>query len=253
MDDVSPEGWKAIQEFYLENKGTPDGDWKIEKQETWAKGATFVNHWEQPTTLIPLPQRIKTIIWRDLSVVLGEWAKVDPKELFGSSVYGIRRYWNNSWLATHVDRGDQLVLSAIINVDIGKMEEEWPLLIHDHDENPSLVFLRPGDVVLYESAAVIHGRPLPMRGEFMANVFAHCSLSGWTYNKEEKAEKSWPWDDDLGEETDEEKNTVEETNEERKNLDQETTNDSVQGKDVDQGETEQTSVDDPETEPKHEL
>jgi prolyl 4-hydroxylase len=40
-----------------------------------------------------------------------------------------------------------------------------------------------GDVVLYESAVAIHGRPLALNGKYMANIFAHTKPKGWSYNK----------------------------------------------------------------------
>lgn len=39
----------------------------------------------------------------------------------------------------HLDRGDELVLSAIINVDQGKMDEPWPLQVYDHQLQPHIV------------------------------------------------------------------------------------------------------------------
>jgi prolyl 4-hydroxylase len=33
--------------------------------------------------------------------------------------------------------------------------------------------MAPGDMVLYESHSVIHGRPFPLNGKFYANVFVH--------------------------------------------------------------------------------
>ena len=36
---------------------------------------------------------------------------------------------------------------------------QWPLLILDHDDNEHEVLMRPGDMVLYESAKLLHGRP----------------------------------------------------------------------------------------------
>jgi hypothetical protein len=74
-----------------------------------------------------------------------------------------------------VDRAEELILSVIINVDqgmafsffifhfsfrfhlvfffafvdfrlsrAGKMEEEWPLQVFDHEGRPSIVFMEPG-------------------------------------------------------------------------------------------------------------
>ena len=33
--------------------------------------------------------------------------------------------------------------------------------------------MQPGDMVLYESHSVIHGRPFPMKGRSFVNVFLH--------------------------------------------------------------------------------
>jgi prolyl 4-hydroxylase len=38
--------------------------------------------------------------------------------------------------------------------------------------------MEPGDMVLYESHSVIHGRPFPMKGRFMANIFVHFEPTG---------------------------------------------------------------------------
>jgi len=176
--DISPEGWAGIVKFYNEKKDT-----SYEILEGWDEANIYVNHWEARQTMIHLPHNVKEIIWRDIRKSLGEWANVDPNTLEGSSVYGIRRYWNGSTLANHLDRGNVLVLSAIINVDQGDMQEDWPLEVIDHDLQPHNVFMKPGDCVFYESAVVIHGRPLALKGKYMANVFAHTKPNDWDYEK----------------------------------------------------------------------
>jgi len=178
--DVSPEGWALITEFYEKNKDT-----ETEKVEKWDPFNTFVNHWEVNTTMIPLPQATKKIIWRDLSVLLGVWADIPPEDLIGSSIYGVRRYWNGSYLENHVDRPQELILSVIINIDQGNMQEPWPLEVFNHQGIPSIVLMDVGDIVLYESATVIHGRRLPMRGEYFANVFAHTKPIDWDFKVDE--------------------------------------------------------------------
>jgi len=35
------------------------------------------------------------------------------------------------------------------------------------------VTMEPGDLVLYESHSILHGRQFPLKGRFMANVFIH--------------------------------------------------------------------------------
>lgn len=58
----------------------------------------------------------------------------------------------------HVDTANTHVISAIINVD-QDVDEPWRLLILDHDENEHWITMAPGDMVLYESAKMLHGRP----------------------------------------------------------------------------------------------
>ena len=69
-----------------------------------------------------------------------------------------RKYTNGSVLRMHVDTVNTHVVSAIINVD-QDVDEDWPLLILDHDDNEHTLIMKPGDMVLYESAKLLHGRP----------------------------------------------------------------------------------------------
>jgi len=93
------------------------------------------------------------------------------QRLASTSVYGIRIYHNQSILAPHVDRLP-LVSSAIINVD-QDVDEPWYLEVYDHDGVAHNISMEPGDMVLYESHSIIHGRPFPLQGKFFANIFVH--------------------------------------------------------------------------------
>lgn len=87
------------------------------------------------------------------------------------SLYGIRIYTENSVLATHVDRLP-LVSSAIINV-AQDVDEPWPIEVYGHDGKATNVTMEPGDMVMYESHSVLHGRPFPLKGRYYANIFVH--------------------------------------------------------------------------------
>merc|ERR1712183_577891 len=71
------------------------------------------------------------------------------------------------------------VSSAIINVD-QDVDEPWPLEVIGHDGRAVNVTMEPGDMVLYESHSVIHGRPFPMNGRYYANLFVHFEPNGHT-------------------------------------------------------------------------
>merc|ERR1712174_29093 len=98
------------------------------------------------------------------------------KNLKTTSLYGIRVYEEGAILATHVDRLP-LVSSAIINVD-QDVDEPWPLEVIGHDGKAYNVTMEPGDMVLYESHSVLHGRPFPLKGRFFANLFVHFEPTG---------------------------------------------------------------------------
>jgi prolyl 4-hydroxylase len=101
--------------------------------------------------------------------VLEEWAKV---KLTPTDMYGMRVYTAGAVLNNHVDRVSTHAISVIINV-AQDVEEPWPLEIVDHKGVAHNVTIKTGDMVLYESASCIHGRPWPLLGRAFVNVFCH--------------------------------------------------------------------------------
>ena len=53
------------------------------------------------------------------------------------------------------------------------VDEPWPLEIYAHDGKAYNITMEPGDLVLYESHSVVHGRPFPLKGRYFANLFIH--------------------------------------------------------------------------------
>ena len=102
-----------------------------------------------------------------------EWISHEVTEC---SLYGIRVYTEGAILATHVDRMP-LVSSAILNVD-QDVDEPWPIEVIGHDGKAYNITMEPGDMVLYESHSVLHGRPFPLKGRFYANIFIHFEPTG---------------------------------------------------------------------------
>ena len=111
---------------------------------------------------------LKQHIWNAARDTIEEWTGYKQAEC---SLYGIRVYKEGAMLAPHVDRLP-LVSSAIINVD-QDVDEPWPLEVIGHDGIARNITMEPGDLVLYESHSILHGRPFPLKGRFMANVFIH--------------------------------------------------------------------------------
>jgi prolyl 4-hydroxylase len=116
---------------------------------------------------------LKERIWEAARPTLEAWTgmKLQP-----TSLYGIRVYTEGAILAPHVDRLP-LVSSCIINV-AQDVDEDWVLEVYDRHDRAVNVTMEPGDMVLYESGSLMHGRPFPMKGNFYANIFIHFEPTG---------------------------------------------------------------------------
>ncbi|CAM9160642.1 unnamed protein product [Choristocarpus tenellus] len=166
---VPEETFAAIRDWHSQNVGT-------EKVEKWLDDNTYVNHWKVPTYMIRVPHWLKEQVQIDMQMLMEEWAGVTLKP---TSLYGVRHYHRGAVLAAHVDRVETHVISAIINV-AQDVDNRWPLFVRGHDGVDQEIFIEPGDMILYESASVIHGRPTPFNGEFFANLFLHYApTEGW--------------------------------------------------------------------------
>lgn len=129
----------------------------------------------------------------ELQPLAEEWSNLQLKH---SATYGIRylfdyifmklntrlcrRYTNGSWLISHVDRFNTHVISAILNVD-QSVDKDWPLYILDNEGNIHKEFIMPGEMLWYESARAVHGRPDNFVGEYFDNIFIHWAPVGRWY------------------------------------------------------------------------
>ena len=171
-----------LKEFYENHKAE-------KKLEQWPRRNTYVNNWVAPTYMVNFEDRrfsegisLKQKTWDNVKPIIEEWT---GKKLDQSSLYGVRIYENEAVLATHVDRLP-LVSSCIIQID-QDIDEPWPLEVIGHDGKAYNVTMKPGDMVLYESHTVLHGRPHPLKGRMYANVFVHFIPQGHdTFNAQEQ-------------------------------------------------------------------
>lgn len=122
-----------------------------------------------PARMIDLDATLRAPIAATLKPLLEAWV---CQPLRTTAVYGIREYQQGATLDMHIDRMETHIISAILNV-AQEVSTEWPLFIHDHFGRRHAVFLKPGEMLLYESARLQHGRPEPLDGANFANVFVH--------------------------------------------------------------------------------
>jgi hypothetical protein len=125
------------------------------------------------------------------------WSDMD---LIPSAAYGFRLYRNSSQLMMHVDLVQTHIISFIYHIDRSEDAESWPLYIEDFHGRTHEVYLTSGDVLFYESAKCLHGRPKPLRGSWYSSVFVHYRpATGWSeIDHQELARKALPptWKDD---------------------------------------------------------
>jgi prolyl 4-hydroxylase len=171
-----PALYKVVKQFWDDNKNK-------QTEEQWGKGNTYTNNWEAKSFMVSVEDTnlrgagagIKEQIWNAARDLISEWT---GQELTQCSLYGIRVYTEGAILAPHVDRLP-LVSSAILHVD-SDVDEPWPLEVYSHDGRAYNVTSEPGDMILYESHSIIHGRPFKLKGRYVANIFIHFEPTGHT-------------------------------------------------------------------------
>lgn len=155
-----------LHNFWQENRNEGVEEWP-------ERVSTYQNTWTIPTQIVKVDNRtlpgggpaFAAHIASTLREVVESWTGM---RMATTSTYGIRVYQNGSILAPHVDRLP-LVTSIIVNVD-QDVNDPWPLEVYDHDGVAQNVTLLPGEMLLYESHSVIHGRPFPLNGSYFANL-----------------------------------------------------------------------------------
>ena len=101
--------------------------------------------------------------------------------------YGVREYLRGADLKQHKDRIETHHISSIILVDKDLKcgckskvyGDDWALDFQTHNGDWEKVYLQPGQMVLYESAACSHGRNDRFEGTYYRNLFIHYTLTDW--------------------------------------------------------------------------
>ena len=174
-----------LYEFWIQNSE----NWQPER---WPFGNTFTNHWSSPTYMVNIDDNNhnnergglrggrsssknqqelidKQLICDATKAAIENWTQ--QKNVIARKMYGIRVYTEGAILSPHVDHLPY-VFSAVINV-AQDVEESWPLELIGHDGIAHNVTIDPGEMILYESHSIIHGRTFPLKGKYMANLFLH--------------------------------------------------------------------------------
>lgn len=131
---------------------------------------TYLNHWEASSQSINFDDeaggKIRTLIWDEIQTILQRWSGVN---LSPSSLYG-KLYSNQSIIPPSVD-SEPMIISALIRVS-QDLVQPWITEVIAHDGKAYHISLEEGEMLLYEGASVIHGRPFHMNGVY-ASVSLH--------------------------------------------------------------------------------
>ena len=121
----------------------------------------------------------KSILNEHLTPIVEDWTQISLRFL---QLYGIRRYTRGARLWAHVDDIPDYIVGAILQID-QKVDEDWPLHILDNLGTVHEIFLQPGEMLLYESAAVPHGRQYALNGDYFDNLMVHWTPKDQTQYK----------------------------------------------------------------------
>ena len=124
--------------------------------------------------------RVSKMVENYVRPELENWiqSKLAPSMLF----YGIRRYTRGTKIFGHVDSLPDHLIAVILQVD-QKVDQDWPLILLDHNDKHQEIILKPGQMLFYEGTTVPHGRPYPLDGDFFDNMFVGFTLENQEVKK----------------------------------------------------------------------
>ena len=122
-------------------------------------------------------EELNAKVLRELRDIHSQWANVS--QLIDAKTYGLRVYRNQSSLVMHTDKINTHVIASILHIDHSPDSEPWPLVLEDFHGNTHEIVMEAGDLLLYESAKVYHGRPKTFHGSWYCSIFTHYYPEGW--------------------------------------------------------------------------
>ncbi len=169
---IPPKTWKIIQDAYIVAKDNFKDEYDLEANDPENAGIRAhmdSDKFDVGALFSPLDDHSKEIVTNDIKEVLEQWTE---RSLVSTATYGFRSYNNGCKLKMHVDRIQTHVISATLCID-QKTNTPWPLDIYNHEKEESNILMEPGEMVLYESARLAHGRKQRLDGDYYVGLFVH--------------------------------------------------------------------------------
>lgn len=189
-------GYKLIRmpkEMLTKLENYFNAKYHTKRDETFFDGYTIINSYQHYPGFVSLYQHeANKMIGKELRELVGEWSGIPEHDLELTSFYGIREYHDDHFLRCHVDRSQTHVLSTILHIASEDMREPWPVEVVGFDGKRQTINMKHGDLLFYESAKLIHGRPKYLKADKFINAFAHYRPRGahkylWGYNSRNDA------------------------------------------------------------------
>jgi len=197
LPNFTKSGFKLIEMPKSMLKSLEDWYWgRLEthrRPESFFPGYTIINSYTKNPGFVSLGQSQMNPMFGDmLRGLVADWAEVPSPDLELTSFYGIREYNNDHFLRCHVDRSQTHVLSVILHVASENMTSEWPVEVVDFTGKRQRINMKHGQILFYESAKLVHGRPRYLKAGKFVNAFAHYRPKGshkhlWDYKSRNDA------------------------------------------------------------------
>jgi len=169
------------------------------RAETFADSYTIINWWHSDPNMVSLGlngRRKNDIALKEIKHLIAKWSQYDAEDLVLTSFYGMREYHAGNYLRNHVDRSSTHVLSVILQVDQIGVNASWPVEVIGYKGDRQRINMKAGQMLFYESAKVIHGRPEILKGQGFINAFCHYKpKQGWGYHS--RNDEVWDGDQML--------------------------------------------------------
>ena len=160
--------------------------------EYYPREFTFWNLNDVDITQVSFNETIASQFSDRLRPAVEMWCRCKIEETKGPGIVTrIRRYPRNSIVRFHVDQKETnhvfgTILHLARNLDLNK---DWPLEVIGFDGRPVRMTMAPGEMVMFEASKVIHGRPLPLEGEYYINTFFYYRPKRHKHDVTHKPEK----------------------------------------------------------------
>eukprot|EP00928_Gymnodinium_smaydae_P024859 TRINITY_DN1999_c0_g2_i1.p1 TRINITY_DN1999_c0_g2~~TRINITY_DN1999_c0_g2_i1.p1 ORF type:complete len:423 (+),score=44.86 TRINITY_DN1999_c0_g2_i1:88-1356(+) len=114
--------------------------------------------------------KMRSVLYTEVQQILEWWTGLPMEH---TSTYGVRTYLRGNVLINHLDKKTHIASAVLQLSQSTDVNAGWPLEVLLPNGRVGEVYLQPGEMVLYEGAWLMHGRPQAFRGDHFSNVFCH--------------------------------------------------------------------------------